>query len=96
MAALLHSPERMVLPELAAYPAHLHIDLLPQWQGRGFGRALMTRFLDALHDKGVAAVHLCMSTGNTPARAFYERLGFEQLAVPDPAPVRYLGRPTSR
>lgn len=96
MAVLLHRPERMVLPELAVYPAHLHIDLLPDWQGRGFGRALMNQFLDALHAKGVPAVHLCMSRGNKPARAFYERLGFEELAVPDPAPVWYLGRPTAR
>lgn len=26
---LLHHPERMLLPELTPYPAHLHIDLLP-------------------------------------------------------------------
>lgn len=38
MIPLLHHPERMVVPELAAYPAHLHIDLLPEWQGRGHGR----------------------------------------------------------
>ena len=30
------------MPELAGYPAHLHIDLLAEWQGRGQGRALMT------------------------------------------------------
>ena len=29
-----HHPERMLLPELAAHPAHLHIDLLPELQGR--------------------------------------------------------------
>ncbi len=29
MVDLHHRPERMLLPELAAYPAHLHIDLLP-------------------------------------------------------------------
>ncbi len=31
MVRLLHHPERMLVPELAAYPAHLHIDLLPPW-----------------------------------------------------------------
>ncbi|MGW1607346.1 hypothetical protein ACWCQV_41735, partial [Streptomyces eurythermus] len=31
-------------PELAAYPAHLHIDLLPRWQGRGHGRRLLHTF----------------------------------------------------
>ncbi|GGM15294.1 acetyltransferase [Streptomyces fumigatiscleroticus] len=91
---LLHDPERMIVPEVAAYPAHLHIDLLPQWQGRGHGRALMRTFLQALGDRGVPAVHLCMSTANTPARAFYDRMGFHQIDVPDPGPVAYLGRTT--
>ncbi|MFF1462304.1 GNAT family N-acetyltransferase [Streptomyces sp. NPDC058330] len=94
MTALLYRPERMILPELDAYPAHLHIDLLPPWQRRGFGRKLMDAFLGALRDKGVAAVHLSMLTANTPARAFYDRLGFHEIAVPDPGPLTYLGRST--
>jgi ribosomal protein S18 acetylase RimI-like enzyme len=91
---LLHHPERMVLPELAAYPAHLHIDLLPEYQGRGYGRALMRRFLRALADGGVPAVHLAMATANTPARAFYDRMGFHEIHVPDPGSATYLGRRT--
>ncbi|MHC3475487.1 GNAT family N-acetyltransferase [Streptomyces sp. 7R007] len=94
MIPLLHHPERMIVPEVAAYPAHLHIDLLPEWQGRGHGRALMRAFLQALQDQGVPAVHLCMLTANTPARAFYDRLGFHEIDVPDPGPVTYLGRTT--
>ncbi|GAB1339355.1 hypothetical protein ACE1SV_59450 [Streptomyces sp. E-15] len=35
MIRLLHHPERMLVPELAGYPAHLHIDLLPGRHGRG-------------------------------------------------------------
>ncbi|MFD5778620.1 GNAT family N-acetyltransferase [Streptomyces sp. NPDC126933] len=95
MIALLHRPERMVLPELAGYPAHLHIDLLPDWQRKGHGRALMHTFLRALRAEGVDAVHLSMVTANTPARVFYDRLGFHEIAVPDPGPVTYLGRSTT-
>jgi ribosomal protein S18 acetylase RimI-like enzyme len=91
---LLHHPERMLLPELTPYPAHLHIDLLPAWQGRGHGRALMRTFLQALRTASVPAVHLSMLTTNTPARAFYDRLGFHEIDVPDPGPVTYLGRTT--
>lgn len=91
---LLHHPERMVLPELAPYPAHLHIDLLPAWQGRGHGRSLMRTFLGALQARGVPAVHLSMVSTNTPARAFYDRLGFHEITVPNPGPVTYLGRTT--
>ncbi|WP_327575780.1 GNAT family N-acetyltransferase [Streptomyces sp. NBC_00145] len=95
MTDLMHRPERMVLPELEAYPAHLHIDLLPSHQRNGYGRQLMNAFLAALHAKGVAAVHLSMVTSNTPARAFYDRVGFHEIAVPDPGPVTYLGRTTT-
>lgn len=94
MTALLYRPERMILPELAGHPAHLHIDLLPPWQRRGYGRELMGAFLGALHRKGVRAAHLSMLTANTPARAFYDRLGFQVIDVPDPGPLTYLGRST--
>jgi GNAT superfamily N-acetyltransferase len=94
MVGLLHTPERMILPELGAYPAHLHIDLLPDFQRRGHGRALMNTFLTALRDRGVLAVHLGMVTANRPARAFYDRLGFHEIPVDDPGPLTYLGRST--
>ena len=55
----------------------------------------MGSLLGALHEKGVPAVHLCMPSANTAARAFYDRLGFHEIAVPDPGPVTYLGRPTA-
>ncbi|MFD7877043.1 GNAT family N-acetyltransferase [Streptomyces sp. NPDC059766] len=94
MIGLLHRPERMVLSELKEYPAHLHIDLLPEFQRRGYGRRLMHTLFDALHGGGVPAVHLGMVTANTDARAFYDRLGFHEIPVPDPGPLTYLGRTT--
>jgi GNAT superfamily N-acetyltransferase len=87
-------PERMIEPQLAAYPAHLHIDLLPEWQGKGFGRELIGAFLAGLHAAGVARVHLGMAPANTGARAFYGRLGFTEIPVGDPNVV-YLGRDTT-
>jgi len=94
MLALHHYPERMIVPQLAAYPAHLHIDLLPGWQGKGFGRGLMTAFLGGLRAAGVARVHLGMVPTNTAARAFYDRLGFTEIPVPGEENVIYLGRET--
>jgi ribosomal protein S18 acetylase RimI-like enzyme len=96
MAALLHWPERMVVPALADYPAHLHIDLLPEFQGRGFGRALSFTLFDALAKAGAARVHLGMLTSNTAARAFYDRIGFHEIDVPDAGVLTYLGRETAR
>ncbi|MEU3096847.1 GNAT family N-acetyltransferase [Streptomyces sp. NPDC006967] len=94
IAWLLHHPERMVVPELADWPAHLHIDLLPEWQGRGHGRRLMRTFLTALRDGGVPSVHLVMVAANKPARAFYDRMGFEEIATPMDDSVVCLGRTT--
>ena len=93
--ALHHDPERMLVPELADHPAHLHIDLLPEWQGRGFGRGLMSAFLAGLREAGVARVHLGMNPANKAARAFYDRLGFTDIAVPSQPGAMYLGRSTA-
>ena len=93
MLALLHQPEHMLHPVFAGHPAHLHIDLLPDHQRRGFGRALMSRFLATLADRGVTGVHLSMVTANTGARPFYDRLGFAELPLADPV-VTHLARST--
>ncbi|HEY0533231.1 MAG TPA: GNAT family N-acetyltransferase [Actinoplanes sp.] len=94
MLRLLHHPEHMLVAELADYPAHLHMNLLPGFQRRGYGRALMERFLAAADAAGAAKVWLGMLTVNVNARAFYDRLGFAELQVKDPEPLTYLGRTT--
>jgi GNAT superfamily N-acetyltransferase len=95
MLRLLHHPEHMIVPELADYPAHLHIDLLPQWQGRGLGRGLIGAFLAGLRAAGVPRVHLGMAAANVSARAFYDRLGFTEIPVPGATGVTFLGRGTA-
>jgi len=90
MAQLLHHPEHMLRPEFAEYPAHLHIDLLPEAQGAGNGRALMQTYWSALRERGVPGVHLAMSTSNVRARAFYDRMGFHELSY-DPDTTTCLG-----
>lgn len=64
---------------LAEYPAHLHIDLLPEAQGRGYGRLLMHALGAELRNRGVPGVHLGVSGQNAPAVAFYGHLGFTVL-----------------
>jgi len=87
-------PDRMLIAEVDEYPAHLHIDLLPDLQGQGFGRRLIDTLRAALAERGVAAVHLGMDAANTGARAFYDRLGFHELPSSRPdAPL--LGIATS-
>lgn len=61
------------------FPAHLHIDLLPELQGQGWGRRLIDTLADALRARGVTGLHLATGTENTGAVAFYTRLGFTPL-----------------
>jgi ribosomal protein S18 acetylase RimI-like enzyme len=89
---LAHTPERMVRPELAAYPAHLHIDLLPGYQGQGLGRRLMDAFRHEVSARGIDRLHLSMDPANAAARAFYHRLGFEPIHVASDPDGTYLGR----
>lgn len=96
MLALHFSPERMVVAELAGFPAHLHIDVLPEWQGKGLGRRLIETLLDAFAADAVTGVHLVMVSSNVKARAFYDRLGFRQVDVPDSVGVDHLVRSTTR
>ncbi|BEP15222.1 N-acetyltransferase [Acidothermaceae bacterium B102] len=95
MVALHHNPERLLVPEVRDHPAHLHIDLLPSHQGQGHGRSLMRVLMTALAADGAPAVHVGMLTANTGARGFYDRLGWYEIAVPDPGPLTYLGRATA-
>jgi ribosomal protein S18 acetylase RimI-like enzyme len=61
------------------YPAHLHIDLNARAQGQGWGRALMTAFLNRLRALEVPGVHLGVGKSNPGAIQFYQRLGFTRL-----------------
>ena len=83
MVILGHTPERMLIPQLDDYPAHLHIDLLPEVQGLGLGRRLIETLRTSLAARGIRGVHLAMDPANTPARAFYDRIGFVELPTDD-------------
>lgn len=69
-------------PHAADYPAHLHVDLLPETQGRGLGRRLLETLFAELRRRGVPALHLGMDPANTAAAAFYERVGLHRLPTP--------------
>ena len=77
------------------YPAHLHIDLLPDAQGAGHGRALIDTFRAAAAEAGAPALHVGVDPANTRALGFYARLGFTPIPVADPGRARYLGLPTT-
>jgi ribosomal protein S18 acetylase RimI-like enzyme len=76
---LLHAPPRAADGVVAAYPAHLHIDLLERVRGQGLGRRLIDGLIEDLRASAVPGVHLDVAADNPNAIAFYEHLGFETL-----------------
>lgn len=74
-----HHPDYYCPEPYAAYPAHLHIDLLPRAQGQGWGRRMMEAVMDRLRRRGIRGAHLGVSIQNQPAFGFYQRLGFREL-----------------
>ena len=78
---LIHHRARPDERLLATHPSHLHIDLLPEVQGLGFGRRLLDTLFEALRSDGSPGVHWGVSTRNQRAIAFYRHLGSEELAA---------------
>lgn len=66
--------------ELSNYPAHLHIDLLPDLQGKGIGRKLIEQFILELKDKNVSGLHLEVGKRNKGAIEFYKKVGFNIIS----------------
>jgi GNAT superfamily N-acetyltransferase len=71
------TPDKVVQP----FPAHLHIDMLPRLQGRGFGRRLIDRWLGLIGGMGAPGVHLGVGWANERAVRFYRAYGFDQLEL---------------
>ena len=64
-------------PELLqSYPAHLHIDILPSHQSKGWGPQLLSAWLNELKALGIAGCHLGMDGANAAAGRFYAREGW--------------------
>lgn len=62
------------------YPAHLHIDILPEYQGKHIGSELMKTLFTHLKSNNVKGLMLSVSPDNKGAAAFYEKCGFKLLA----------------
>ncbi|MCK7610909.1 GNAT family N-acetyltransferase [Roseibium sediminicola] len=75
-----HVPEEIV----QAYPAHIHMNLLPRAQGKGIGSRLLEAWLAEARRCGAGAVHAGVSAVNSAGLAFWTSRGFEPVAtVPD-------------
>lgn len=67
------------LPFKHKYPAHLHIDLLDEYQSKGYGAQMVKTLLDKLRNMGIPGVMLIVDKTNEGAQRFYKRAGFKVL-----------------
>ena len=64
---------------LAPYPAHLHIDIIPEYHSQGIGTQLMETLENHFIDYNVKGVHLGTSERNIKAVHFYRKLNFSLI-----------------
>ncbi|KAL7282451.1 hypothetical protein ACG7TL_003922 [Trametes sanguinea] len=77
---ILYNPPRAPQAAVDYSPAHLHIDILPEYQRQGWGRRLIARAIEHLREEmGLAKLWLELDPKNEGAKRFYERLGFNEL-----------------
>ncbi len=61
------------------YPAHMHIDLLPEYQNGGYGTKMVQMLLEDLKKKDVKGLMLIAGAWNHGAIRFYKRNGFKMI-----------------
>lgn len=61
------------------YPAHLHIDILDEYQNKGYGTLLLQALLTELENKKIKGVMLTADSDNYGAIRFYKRFGFHTI-----------------
>ena len=74
--------DRIVASAMAGYDGHRgwvnYLAVSPAHRGQGFGRRLMQRIEELLHEAGCPKLNLQVRTSNTEAMAFYRKLGYLQ------------------
>ena len=65
------------------YPAHLHIDILPEYQRQDWGGKLIDALSEHLKAKGVRGVMLTTGSDNEKGCGFYRKYGFTEVDLID-------------
>ena len=76
ICALFHAPPRAAEMLLTDFPAHMHLNVAPDWQGRGVGPALAQSWLAQARAARVRGVHVGVLRRNLRGLAFWQRQGF--------------------
>ena len=67
------------LPAAKKYRAHMHIDILSDYQHKGYGTKLIDALKENLSSKGINSVMLVVNTSNKNAVRFYKKNGFRSF-----------------
>lgn len=65
------------LPASKKCKAHMHIDILPDYQHKGYGSMLVNALKENLSSKGINSVMLVVGADNKNAVKFYKKNGFK-------------------
>ncbi|MEE9453919.1 MAG: GNAT family N-acetyltransferase [Paracoccaceae bacterium] len=79
LCQMIHRPEIAPRGLARAFPAHIHLNLLPRAQGQGIGRRLFVIWCKQMQDQGVKTVHVGASVYNPGAVIFWQKMGFETI-----------------
>jgi ribosomal protein S18 acetylase RimI-like enzyme len=87
-AYIIHHPGRAPAALADAWPAHIHLNLLPRAQRHGVGSSLLEAWLDRAAARGVTAAHVGVNQTNTGGLRFWDARGFRTLTLEGLAPGR--------
>ncbi len=93
--AAIHHPSHVPAALVNAFPAHIHMNLLPRLQGQGMGTRLLDQWLTTARAAAVRAVHLGANANNHGALRFWGSRGFSRIEPPlvDPSdPTAWFGQ----
>jgi GNAT superfamily N-acetyltransferase len=75
----INTPHRSPADLVAAYPAHIHMNLLPRLRGQKVGTRLLDLWIDQARAAGVTGIHLGASATNKGGIAFWTHCGFRPM-----------------
>lgn len=79
--AAITTPDTNPADIVAAYPAHIHMNLLPRLRGQRVGTRLLQLWIDQAKAAGVSGIHLGANAGNAGGIAFWQAGGFKPVAT---------------
>jgi GNAT superfamily N-acetyltransferase len=83
----------MLREQTRKFPAHLHVNIAPEFRNRGIGGRLVDRFVADAKAHGSPGVHVVTGAGS-PNISFYNRNGFAEIARAGASgQLLFLGRP---